>query len=80
MFVPLLLLPAPQVSVMESGEHVLGAAGEVHLETCVKDLRERFARIELRVGGAGPRLWPRPRFRGRRAAAFICAQAVRRHM
>ncbi|MEW5312778.1 MAG: hypothetical protein WDW38_004386 [Sanguina aurantia] len=33
----------------DSGEHVLGAAGEVHLETCLKDLRERFARIELLV-------------------------------
>ena len=54
------LLPRPhprsrptalQVSVMESGEHVLGAAGEVHLETCIKDLRERFAKIELLVRG-----------------------------
>ena len=34
---------------MESGEHVLGAAGEVHLETCIKDLKERFARVELQV-------------------------------
>ena len=48
--------PAPpptlacQVSVMESGEHVVAAAGEVHLETVIKDLRERFAKIELRVG------------------------------
>lgn len=24
-------------------------AGEVHLETCIKDLRERFARVELTV-------------------------------
>ena len=38
---------------MESGEHVLGAAGEVHLETCIKDLRERFAKIELLVRGGG---------------------------
>ena len=35
---------------MESGEHVLGAAGEVHLETCIKDLKTRFARVELQVG------------------------------
>ena len=35
---------------MESGEHVVAAAGEVHLETVIKDLRERFAKIELRVG------------------------------
>ena len=34
---------------MESGEHVVGAAGEVHLETCIKDLKDRFAKIELRV-------------------------------
>lgn len=29
----------------------LGAVstGEVHLETCIKDLRERFARVELTV-------------------------------
>jgi ribosome assembly protein 1 len=29
----------------DKGEQWLGAAGEVHLETCVKDLRERFARV-----------------------------------
>ncbi len=38
--------------MLDSGEHVIGAAGEVHLSTVVKDLRERFARIELRVRGA----------------------------
>ena len=41
--------PAVTVSVLPTGEHVLGAAGEVHLETAVKDLRERFARCELVV-------------------------------
>ena len=41
--------PFVEVSVMESGEHVLGAAGEVHLETCIKDLQTRFARVELQV-------------------------------
>ncbi len=42
--------------MLDSGEHVLGAAGEVHLGTCLKDLRERFAKVELRVGpGCG---WP----------------------
>lgn len=25
------------------------ATGEIHLETCIKDLRERFARVELLV-------------------------------
>ncbi|GIL84225.1 hypothetical protein Vretifemale_12915, partial [Volvox reticuliferus] len=41
--------PFVEVSVLDSGEHVLAAAGEVHLGTCIKDLRERFARVELRV-------------------------------
>ncbi|KAK9869094.1 hypothetical protein WJX84_011258 [Apatococcus fuscideae] len=41
--------PFVELTVMESGEQVIGAAGEVHLETCIKDLRERFARIELQV-------------------------------
>jgi len=41
--------PLVQVSVQDNGEHVLAAAGEVHLETCVKDLRERFAKVALIV-------------------------------
>ncbi|KAG2439846.1 hypothetical protein HYH02_010478 [Chlamydomonas schloesseri] len=41
--------PFVEISVLDSGEHVLGAAGEVHLGTCIKDLTERFARVELRV-------------------------------
>ena len=41
--------PLVQVSLQESGEHVISAAGEVHLETCIKDLRERFARIDIVV-------------------------------
>lgn len=34
---------------MESGEHVVAASGELHLERCLKDLRERFAKIRLEV-------------------------------
>jgi ribosome assembly protein 1 len=41
--------PLVKVIFQDSGEHVLCAAGEVHLETCIKDLRERFARVELVV-------------------------------
>jgi len=41
--------PFVETSFQDSGEHILGAAGEVHLETCIKDLQERFAKIELEV-------------------------------
>lgn len=35
---------------MESGEHVILTAGELHLERCLKDLRERFAKCEIQPG------------------------------
>ncbi|CAI5477403.1 unnamed protein product [Closterium sp. Yama58-4] len=41
--------PFVEVVLARSGEHVVGAAGEVHLERCIKDLQERFARIKLVV-------------------------------
>ncbi|KAI5659288.1 hypothetical protein M9H77_28081 [Catharanthus roseus] len=41
--------PFVEVTVSARGEHVLAAAGEVHLERCIKDLKERFARISLEV-------------------------------
>lgn len=45
--------PFVEVKVLDSGEHVLGAAGEVHLTTCLKQLRERFAMIDLEVSMLG---------------------------
>jgi ribosome assembly protein 1 len=42
--------PCATYEVLESGEHVLGTAGELHLERCLKDLRERFARCEIQAG------------------------------
>ena len=42
--------PCAQYEVLESGEHVIVTAGELHLERCLKDLRERFARCEIQAG------------------------------
>jgi small GTP-binding protein len=33
----------------ESGEYVLAVAGELHLEQCLKDLKERFAKVDIIV-------------------------------
>ncbi len=42
--------PCAKYEVLESGEHVILTAGELHLERCLKDLRERFARCEIQAG------------------------------
>lgn len=39
--------PCVDTYVEDSGEHILVTAGELHLERCLKDLRERFAGIEI---------------------------------
>ncbi|KAF2671824.1 ribosome biogenesis protein Ria1 [Microthyrium microscopicum] len=39
--------PCATYEQLESGEHILATAGELHLERCLKDLRERFARCEI---------------------------------
>ncbi|KAM4744992.1 elongation factor-like GTPase 1 isoform 2-T3 [Anableps anableps] len=41
--------PCAEVLIQETGEHVLVTAGEVHLQRCLDDLRERFANIEISV-------------------------------
>ncbi|KAF5738332.1 Ribosomal protein S5/Elongation factor G/III/V family protein [Tripterygium wilfordii] len=41
--------PFVEVTVSSRGEHVLAAAGEVHLDRCVKDLKDRFAKVNLEV-------------------------------
>lgn len=41
--------PCVQVLLQETGEHVLLTAGEVHLERCLNDLTERFAKVEVNV-------------------------------
>ena len=42
--------PCAKFEVLESGEYVILGAGELHLERCLKDLRERFARCEIQAG------------------------------
>ena len=42
--------PCATYEVLESGEHVMLTAGELHLERCLKDLKERFARCDIQVG------------------------------
>lgn len=39
--------PAVKVELEATGENVIVCAGELHLERCLKDLRERYARIGI---------------------------------
>lgn len=41
--------PFVEITVSSRGEQVLAAAGEVHLDRCIKDLKERFAKVSLEV-------------------------------
>lgn len=41
--------PCAEYLVQETGEHVILTAGELHLERCVRDLKERFAKCDLTV-------------------------------
>ncbi|XP_036171815.1 elongation factor-like GTPase 1 isoform X1 [Myotis myotis] len=41
--------PCVQILIQETGEHVLVTAGEIHLQRCLDDLRERFAKVEISV-------------------------------
>ncbi|KAK4123566.1 P-loop containing nucleoside triphosphate hydrolase protein [Parathielavia appendiculata] len=42
--------PCAEYEQFASGEHVLLTAGELHLERCLTDLRERFAGCEIQAG------------------------------
>ncbi|KAK4224757.1 ribosome assembly protein 1 [Podospora fimiseda] len=42
--------PCAEYEQFETGEHVLLTAGELHLERCLTDLKERFARCEIQAG------------------------------
>jgi len=39
--------PCVKCYIEESGEHIVAGAGELHLEICLKDLREEFTGIDL---------------------------------
>ena len=41
--------PTVEVHVQVTGEHVIVALGELHLERCIKDLKERFAKVAVQV-------------------------------
>lgn len=38
-----------QIMIQDTGEHVLCVLGEVHLEKCIRDLTESYAKIQLNV-------------------------------
>ncbi|RIA98408.1 P-loop containing nucleoside triphosphate hydrolase protein [Glomus cerebriforme] len=42
--------PCVQVSVSESGEHIVAGAGELHLEICLKDLEDDHAQVPIKTG------------------------------
>jgi elongation factor 2 len=41
--------PCVQCYIEESGEHIVAGAGELHLEICLKDLRDDFTGIEIKT-------------------------------
>ncbi|KAF4120362.1 ribosome assembly protein 1 [Geosmithia morbida] len=42
--------PCAEYEQFSSGEHVLLTAGELHLERCMTDIRDRFGRCEIQAG------------------------------
>ncbi|CAL1526751.1 unnamed protein product [Lymnaea stagnalis] len=41
--------PCVEVRIQETGEHVIVAAGEVHLQRCIDDLKERYGKVDVNV-------------------------------
>ncbi|KAI9622361.1 hypothetical protein KEM48_007252 [Puccinia striiformis f. sp. tritici PST-130] len=41
--------PCVETLIQDTGEHVILTAGELHLERCLRDLRERFAKIQIQA-------------------------------
>jgi elongation factor 2 len=42
--------PLVVCTIEESGEHVIAGCGELHVEICLKDLREEYAQCDFHVG------------------------------
>jgi len=42
--------PLVQCYTEESGEHIIAGCGELHVEICLKDLEEEFAKCEIKKG------------------------------
>lgn len=45
--------PCVEVLVQDTGEHVIVAAGEVHLQKCLDDLQLRLEQMRLTVHAVG---------------------------
>ena len=41
--------PSVEVYLTESGEYILCACGEVHLQKCIKDLKDEYAKVSFKV-------------------------------
>ena len=42
--------PLVQCWTEESGEHIIAGCGELHVEICINDLAEEYAKCEIKVG------------------------------
>jgi len=42
--------PLVVVSTEETGEHVIAGCGELHVEICLKDLEEEYAKCDIKKG------------------------------
>ena len=41
--------PSVEIYYQDNGEHILAVCGEVHLERCIKDLEDTFAKVRINV-------------------------------
>eukprot|EP01060_Flectonema_neradi_P025189 TRINITY_DN33_c8_g1_i1.p1 TRINITY_DN33_c8_g1~~TRINITY_DN33_c8_g1_i1.p1 ORF type:complete len:983 (+),score=168.44 TRINITY_DN33_c8_g1_i1:23-2950(+) len=41
--------PQVEIGMTESGENIISTAGEVHAERCIRDLSDKYAKVEMKV-------------------------------